>query len=91
MRRAFTLAIVLSIVSVILVGTASLARSPNLPPNCIPCGNDFNGVDPELCGLLFDPVDAYKASGNFVASYSNRCYGCTAKGVFCTVAQDTTQ
>jgi hypothetical protein len=89
MRRRIALFIAIGVVSVILVGTVSLARSPNLPPNCIPCGNEFKGVDPQLCGLLFAPVDAYKASGNFVARYSNRCYGCTAKGVYCTVAQDT--
>jgi hypothetical protein len=89
MRRGTAVVIALGIISVILVGTVSLARSPNLPPNCIPCGSEFKGVDPQLCGLLFDPVDAYKASGKFVANYSNRCYACTAKGVFCTVAQDT--
>ena len=91
MRKSVLVVVAIVLVGIIVSGALALAASPKLPPNCEPCGNDFKKVDPALCGLLFDPVDAYRASGNFVARYSNRCYACTTSGVFCTVPDVATR
>ncbi len=77
------IAVAIVFVAVVLCGALALAANPNLPPNCQPCGNEFKN---EVCGIAEDPVEAYRANGAFVALYSNRCFGCQAKGVFCTAS-----
>ncbi|MDH3283652.1 MAG: hypothetical protein OEQ13_02850 [Acidobacteriota bacterium] len=76
------LALVVALTALILCGALALAAVPDRPANCQPCGNEFKNV---ACGIQESPVEAYRANGNFVAIYSNRCFACKTKGVFCTV------
>lgn len=70
----------------LVAGAGALATGSQRPDGCVPCGNDFKKVQPSSCGIAEDPVAAYRANGDFVAIYSNRCFACTANGVFCTVS-----
>ena len=68
-----------------LWGVAALAANPKLPAGCAPCGNEFKGASVEPCGIAEEPVLSYRANGDVIGLYSNRCFGCTAAGAFCTV------
>ena len=68
-------------------GAAALAASPNLPAGCVPCGTEFKGPNVDPCGIATEPVLSYRANGDLIGLYSNRCFGCTTSGAFCTVGQ----
>ena len=87
MRRFVLL---LAVFCVLTLGSgAAMAENPR-PENCQRCGNEFNGVDPSSCGFIGPQVDAYRANGDLLARYDNRCFACTLSSkTFCTVAADT--
>lgn len=87
MRRSVMVLFVLSVVAILGAGSALANQRPD---NCQRCGNEFNGVDPSSCGFVGPQVDAYRANGDFLARYDNRCFACTLDSkTFCTVDADS--
>ena len=89
MRKTAVLVILTLALAASLWGVAALAANPNLPPGCVPCGTEFKGPNAEPCGIAEEPVLSYRANGGLIGLYSNRCFGCTATGAFCTVGQSS--
>ena len=85
MRKTAVTVLFALALAVSLWGVAALAANPNLPAGCGPCGNEFKGANVETCGISEQPVLSYRANGDLIGLYSNRCFGCTAAHAFCTV------
>ena len=83
------LAMVVAVAATLWSAPTALAANPNLPPGCVPCGTEFKGPNAEPCGIAEEPVLSYRANGGLIGLYSNRCFGCTATGAFCTVGQSS--
>lgn len=86
MRHSGKLCFILATIAVIAFGATTLAKNPNLPADCEPCGSDYSDDrnPEESCSSLFMPVLAYKANGRLVGMKINRCWACTTPGVWCT-------
>ena len=82
--RSFRLVLVGLVLGVLVLGATALLAGPR-PDGCVPCGQEFKNVQPSSCGIAENPVEAYRANGDFVAVFSSRCHACTTKRVFCTI------
>ena len=72
--------------AVVALGSTALVANPR-PAGCVPCGNEFKNVQPSSCGIAENPVEGYRANGEFLGIFSSRCHACTRKGVFCTLGE----